>query len=175
MNLAVFPGTFDPITNGHIDIAQRAAQIFDQVVVAVYARPNKNIIFSTEQRTYIARESLRHIPNIRVDNFDILIVDYARKIGAKAMIKGLRVIADFEHEFQMSMMNRKLAPDIETMFLMTSQEYYYLSSSLVREVALLGGDVSGLVPPVVVEALRVRVDNLSDQERSSIKIVSLHE
>ncbi|MSP12673.1 MAG: pantetheine-phosphate adenylyltransferase [Chloroflexi bacterium] len=175
MNLAVFPGTFDPITNGHVDIAQRAARIFDEVIVAVYARPNKNIIFSTEQRTHIARESLSHIPNIRVDTFDSLIVDYARKIGAKTMIRGLRVIADFEHEFQMNLMNRNLAPDIETVFLMTSQEYYYLSSSLVREVALLGGDITGLVPPVVAAALQARVDNLSDQERSSIKIVSLHE
>lgn len=158
MTIAVFPATFDPITNGHVDIAERAARLFDLVIMAVFDHdpPIKEPLFSTEERVEMVRQAVAHIPNVEVDRYSGLTVEYARSRGAKVLIRGLRVVSDFEAEFKMAHMNRTLAPEIETVSLMASPEHAFLSSSLVREVALLGGDVSAMVPPAVAEALRAK-------------------
>lgn len=150
---AVFPGTFDPIHYGHIDIALRAARLFDEVVVAVYDKPLKELIFSPEERVAMVRKALAGHPNIHVTGYSGLTVDFCRKIGARVIVRGLRVFSDFEREFRMALTNHKLAPDIEVVALITSAKYMFLSSTTVREVAALGGDVSFMVPPFVAEAL----------------------
>jgi len=158
VTIAVFPATFDPITNGHVDIAERAARLFERVIMAVFDHnpPIKEPLFSTEERVDLVRQAVAHIPNVEVDRYSGLTVEYARSRGAKVLIRGLRVVSDFEAEFKMAHMNRTLAPEIETVSLMASPEHAFLSSSLVREVALLGGDVSAMVPPAVAEALRAK-------------------
>jgi pantetheine-phosphate adenylyltransferase len=151
---AIYPGSFDPVTNGHLDITLRAAQLFDRVIVAVYEHPSKRLLFSTEQRMKMIRESVRDWPNVSVDCYDSLTVEYARRVGAQVIIRGLRALTDFELELQMAHINHRLAPEIEVVCLMAAQHYSFLSSSIVKEIASLGADVSNLVPPHVAQALR---------------------
>ena len=153
---AVYPGSFDPITNGHIYIAERAAAIFDEVVVSVLVNERKSAAFSVSERCEMARESLSHVSNITVDSFNGLLVDYVKQQGASVIIRGLRAMSDFEYEFQMALMNRQLAPEIETFFIVTDPKYSYVSSSSVREVFHFGGTVRDVVPPVVFDKLRER-------------------
>ncbi len=153
MKLALTPGTFDPVTNGHLDVIARAAQLVDEVVVAVAASPKKKPLFGLEERTALAREATAHLPNVSVESFDGLLVDFARERGATVLVKGLRAITDFEYEFQMAALNYHLDSNLETAFIMSPPEYMYLSSSVVREIASLHGDVSDFVPPCVREAL----------------------
>ena len=156
MSLAVYPGTFDPITNGHVDILRRSLKIFDRVVVALADNVRKTPLFSLAERRSMITGALGGEPHLEVDAFQGLLADYCRKRGATVVIRGLRALADFEYEFQSAHMNRRLAPDVETMFLMTSEESFYVSSSLVKEVALMGGDVSRMVPPGVATALATK-------------------
>lgn len=154
MTLAITPGTFDPITFGHIDIIMRAATLMDEVIVAVAESTPKHTLFTIEERTQLAREATQHLANVTVESFDTLLVDYAQKRHANAVIKGLRAITDFEYEFQMNAMNQQLDVSLETVFIMSPPEFMYLSSSVVRELASLGGDVSKFVPACVDAALR---------------------
>jgi len=151
--IAVYPGTFDPITNGHVYILQGALKIFDRVIVAIAENVRKTPLFSLDERRRLIASAVDRDDRVQVDAFQGLLVDYVRSQGASAVIRGLRALADFEYEFQAAHMNRHLAPEVETVFLMTSQESFYVSSSLVKEVALMGGDVSRMVPPAVVVAL----------------------
>lgn len=153
MKRALTPGTFDPITSGHLDIITRAAQLFDEVIVCVAASAGKHPLFTLEERTQLAREVTSHLSNVRVEPFCGMLVDFARQMDAQVVIKGLRAITDFEYEFQMSALNEQLDSDVETMFIMSPPQYMYLSSSVVREIASLHGDVSKFVPPVVADAL----------------------
>jgi pantetheine-phosphate adenylyltransferase len=173
MTIAIYPATFDPITNGHIDIATRAASIFDHLVVAVYARPLKNLLFSTEERLIMTKEALKHLPNVTVESYDCLTVEFARMKGASVIVRGLRVLSDFEWEFQLALTNRKLAPGIDTVCLITSQEYSFLSSSVVKEVAMMGGCVDEMVPPHVKSALEKKFSEIG--ERGGIEIISLRD
>jgi len=150
---AVYPGTFDPPHNGHLDIVHRTASLFDEVVVAVFDRPNKNLLFDTAERVALLCEALGELPGVRVERYEGLTVEYARAQQAGAMVRGLRANPDFEFESQLALMNRHLHSDVETVFLMTALEYAHVSSSLVKEVARFGGDLSGLVPPHVAAAL----------------------
>jgi pantetheine-phosphate adenylyltransferase len=152
-HLAIYPGTFDPITNGHADILRRALKIFDRVVVALAENVRKEPLFSIAERRAMITDALGGDPRVEVDAFQGLLVDYVKRRQAGVVIRGLRALADFEYEFQFAHMNRHLAPDIETVFLMTSEESFYVSSSLVKEVALMGGDISRMVPSAVVSAL----------------------
>lgn len=154
MPLAVYPASFDPITLGHMDVAARAAAIFDTVVLAVYDRPLKNLLFSTAERVRLVRQAVADLPNVQVDTYNELTVEYARRIGAKAIIRGLRAVTDFENELKMAHINYRLYPQIDTVCLMASQEYSFLSSSAVKEIAELGGNVDFMVAPHVAEALR---------------------
>ena len=153
---AVYPGTFDPITNGHLDIIGRGVHLFDRVVVALLQNADKEPFLPLDERLAVVRSVVARFPNVEVDAFDGLLIDYARSRGARAIVRGLRALSDFEYEFQMALMNRRLGPDVETVFMMPSEAYSYVSSRLVKEVARLGGDVSGLVPPEVAERLRAR-------------------
>jgi pantetheine-phosphate adenylyltransferase len=175
MSTAVFPGTFDPITNGHIDIAQRAAALFDHLVVAVYAHPIKTLLFTPDERLKLAQEVFEDWPNVTVETYDGLTVDMARKKGARAIIRGLRVVGDFEFEFQMALMNRTLAPEVESVCLLTTKEYYFLSSSIVKEVAKLNGDISELVPSHVVTALDKKIRELGEEAGDRIKIITMRD
>jgi pantetheine-phosphate adenylyltransferase len=152
--IGVYPGTFDPITNGHWDIMQRAVRLFDKVIVALAVNINKRPLFSLSTRIRMIRDAVGRESRVEVDSFEGLLVDYARSRGARFLIRGLRAVADFEYEFQFAHMNRQLAPDIETIFLPTNEENFYVSSSLVREVAAMGGDVSRLVPKAVLPILK---------------------
>lgn len=152
--IALYPGTFDPITNGHIDLVQRAANLFDEVIVAIASSQKKQPRFTLEERIEMAEKVLADCPNVKVKGFNILLVDFAKQQNATILIRGLRAISDFEYEFQLASMNRNLAPDIESLFLMPADEYSFISSSLVKEVAVLGGDVSNFVHPLVGEALK---------------------
>lgn len=153
MKTVLYPGTFDPVTYGHLDVIERAAGLFDRVVVLVAKNSSKRPLFSDDERVAMIREAVRARRNVRVDLFDGLLVRYAKKTGAVAIIRGLRAVSDFEYEFQMALTNRKLAPGVTTVFLMPHEKYTYLNSSIVREVASLGGDVRGFVPPRVRAAL----------------------
>jgi len=153
----VYPGTFDPITNGHIDLVDRAARLFDKVIVAVAANPTKKPTFNLEERVSLAREVLSHLPNVEVTGFDTLLVEFVEQVGAEVILRGLRAVSDFEYEFQLAGMNRRLAPKVETMFLTPAEQYAFISSTLVREVAMLGGDVSPFVHEVVIAALRDKI------------------
>ncbi len=154
MITAIYPGSFDPITNGHIDIATRASKIFDKIVIAVFDTPDKRLTFSIEERVDLAERALAHLPNVEVKAYGALTVDFAKQINAKVMVRGLRMSADFEREFEMAMMNKKLYPGLELVCFMASQEYQFLSSSLMKEAASLGGNINSLVPQHVAEALR---------------------
>lgn len=153
---AIYPGTFDPITNAHLDLIQRGLELFDEVIVAIAPNPVKGPTFTTDERVYLVEETLRanKLDKARVESFEGLLVDYVEKKNCKIIIRGLRAVSDFEYEFQMALMNRKLAPDIETIFLMPSESYTFLSSHMVKEVCKLGGDVSELVPAIVNNAMR---------------------
>ena len=151
---ALYPGSFDPITNGHLDIVSRAAKLFDKVVFGIYEIPDKRLLFSTEERVALAQESCDHLANVEVVRFGGLTVNFARSCGARVIVRGLRMSADFEWEFDMAMMNRKLAPDLELICFMANLKYQFLSSSLLKEVATLGGNVSDLVPEPVAKALQ---------------------
>ena len=156
---AIYPGSCDPITNGHIYIAERAAKIFDEVIVSVLINERKNGAFTIEERCEMARKSLSHIKNIKVDSFNGLLIDYVRQKKAGVIIRGLRAMSDFEYEFQMALMNRQLAPEIETFFIVTDPKYSYVSSSSVREIFHFGGTVNGIVPDIVFEKLKERYQN----------------
>ena len=154
MRKVVYPGTFDPITNGHIDLVERACRLFDRVVVAIAASNRKNPLFSMEERVALAQETLGHLPNVEVVGFDILLVEFVRQQQAQAVVRGLRAVSDFEYEFQLANMNRALAPTMESLFLTPAEHLSYISSSIVREIAFLGGDVSQFVAKPVEAALR---------------------
>ena len=154
--VALYPGTFDPLTNGHLDIIQRSLSIFDKVLVAIAINVRKQPLFSTEERMQLIRDSVGPEPRLEIDSFEGLLVDYVRRRGVQVVLRGLRAIADFEYEFQLAHMNRRLAPGVETIFLPTTQENFYVSSSLVKEIASFGGDVSGVVPEPVYRALRAK-------------------
>ena len=160
---AVFPGTFDPIHYGHIDIACRAACLFDEVIIAVYDRPMKNLLFSPEERISLVRQTFEGDAKIHVTGYRGLTVEFCRTINAQVIVRGLRVFSDFEHEFRMALANHRLAPDIESVALITDEEHTFLSSSTVREIAMLNGNVSSMVPPFVDKALRAKVTTLGDQ------------
>jgi pantetheine-phosphate adenylyltransferase len=174
MTRAIYPATFDPITNGHIDIAARAAKLFDELIVGVYNRPMKSLLFSIEERLHMAREALIHLNNVQVKSYTGLTVDFAKEQGAGYIVRGLRALSDFEWELQLSLANHKLAPDVETVCLMASQEYSFLSSSILREIGMNGGDIEHMAPPAVVEALRRKA--LFDKDGNNpIKIVSVRD
>jgi pantetheine-phosphate adenylyltransferase, bacterial len=153
LKLAIYPGTFDPVTNGHLDVLERSLKIFDTVVLSVARDTGKQSLFSLEERARMLTEAVRDYPGARVVTFEGLLMNHAVSCGAAAIIRGLRAVSDFEYEFQMSMMNKNLNPDVETVFLMTSPENAFISSSMIRQVASLGGTISGLVPDLVEEAL----------------------
>jgi len=155
--VAVYPGSFDPITNGHLDLVQRCAPLVDRLVVAVLKNAHKNPLFSLEARVEMLREVVRPYSNVEVDAFDGLLVDYARDKQARVLVRGIRAISDYEYELQMALMNRRLAPEIETLFMMAGEAYSFISSKLVKEVIGLGGNISGLVPPSVEEKLKQRI------------------
>ena len=150
---AVYPGSFDPVTYGHLDIATRAAALFDKVIIGVYATPSKNVLFDSEDRIALFTRAVEGLPNVEVRGFEGLVVRFAQDMGANVIVRGLRSGSDFEYEFDMGIMNRKLAPEVDLVSFMTSQEHMFLSSSLIKEVAMLGGDITGMVPPYVAEAV----------------------
>ncbi len=159
--IAIYPGSFDPITNGHIDLVERTLRVFDRVIVAIATNPNKdNSLFSVEERLDMIRQVFQDLSGrVKADSFEGLLVDYAEKVGAHVIIRGLRAVSDFEYEFQMAMMNRELKPNIETLFMMTGESFFYISSRLVKEVVSLGGDVSGVVPKIVLKNLKEKFKN----------------
>lgn len=154
--IAIYPGSFDPLTNGHVDIIERGARIFDQIIVAILANVEKTPLFSEAERVALIQDVFKDRPNVQVDTFDGLLVDYAQRKNASVLVRGLRAISDFEYEFQMALMNRHLAPGIETVFMMPAEQYTYISSRLIKEVFMLNGQIDGLVPPIVEERLRAK-------------------
>lgn len=158
MRTAVYPGSFDPITNGHLDVIQRAAKLFDKVIVAVAKNESKNPFFSMTQRQELCAQAVAHLPNVTVDAFTGLLVEYVERVHGDAVVRGLRAVSDFEFEFQLALMNRKLNERVETIFMMPKDTYTFISSRLVKEIARLGGDVSSFVPKIVQEALANRLN-----------------
>ncbi len=156
---ALYPGTFDPPTNGHVDLIERGSKLFDHLTVAILVNPVKNPLFTVEERVEMLEEVTGPLGNVSVATFDGLMVAFAKKVGASAVLRGIRAISDYEHEFQMALMNRRLAPDVETVFLQPAGRYSFVSSRMVKEVFSFGGDISGLVPPNVVKKLRARIKN----------------
>ena len=154
--IAVYPGTFDPITNGHIDLVDRAAQLFDRLIIGVAESPAKRPALPLELRVELAREAVGHHPHVEVRGFDSLLAHFVSDVGADVLMRGLRAVSDFEYEFQLASMNRHLIPEVETLFLTPAEQYGFISSSLVREISRLGGDVSGFVPPAVADALQAQ-------------------
>jgi len=170
MTIAVYPGSFDPITNGHLDIAERAASLFGTVIIAVYDRPDKNLLFNVEERVALATDAVAGMPNVSVTAFSGLVVDFIRRMKSGVMIRGLRANSDFEREFEMALMNHKLAPDIELVCLMTSARYQFISSSVIKEVARLGGCLDGMVPQHVATALLTKyADYIRDVEKRAAR------
>jgi pantetheine-phosphate adenylyltransferase len=163
MKLAVYPGSFDPLTNGHVDIIERGTHLFDKIIVAILVNVEKSPLFSMEERVEIVREVFKGRPNVEVDTFDGLLVDYVTKREADVIVRGLRALSDFETEFQMALMNRRLGPHIETVFMMPAEQYTYISSRLIKEVFSLGGQVRGLVPEVVER-------RLSEKQRGNVHV-----
>ena len=156
---ALYPGTFDPPTNGHVDLIQRGSKLFEHLTVAILNNPVKNPLFAVGERIEMLKEATSALGNVSVTSFDGLMVEFARRLGATAVLRGIRAISDYEHEFQMALMNRRLAPEVETVFLQPAGRYSFVSSRMVKEVFSFGGDVSGLVPPNVLKRLRVRINN----------------
>jgi pantetheine-phosphate adenylyltransferase len=163
MKLAVYPGSFDPLTNGHVDIIERGTRLFDKIIVAILVNVEKSPLFSMEERVDIVREVFKGRPNVEVDTFDGLLVDYVAKRNADVIVRGLRALSDFETEFQMALMNRRLGPHIETVFMMPAEQYTYISSRLIKEVFSLGGQVRGLVPSIVES-------RLSDKQKGNVHV-----
>lgn len=157
MRMVIYPGSFDPITNGHLDLIQRATKLFDQVVVAIARNDSKRPLFSQSERVQMVRQAIHGLPNVEADNFDGLLIDYVEKRGAQAVMRGLRAVSDFEFEFQLALMNRKLNERIETIFMMPKDTYTFLSSRIIKEIASLGGDVSAFVPAHVRDALATKL------------------
>ena len=153
MVTALYPGSFDPVSLGHVDVASRAALLFDKVIIAVYSSPSKNLLFDADERVELFRDAIKHLPNVEIRKFEGLVVRFAQTVGAAVIVRGLRSGSDFEYEFDMAFMNRRLAPDVDLVTFMTSQDYMFVSSSLLKEVARLGGDVDGMVPPDVAQAV----------------------
>jgi len=164
-DLAIYPGTFDPLTLGHVDLIKRAARLFGRIIIAISAKPRKATLFTAEERLAMARQLCAQIPRMEADIFDGLLVEYIRRKGAHVIIRGLRAFSDFEYEFQMALTNRHMAPDIETLFMMTKESYSFLSSSVVREVAALGGDTSKFVPDFVQSELKKKIKRKSSEFR----------
>jgi pantetheine-phosphate adenylyltransferase len=160
-DIAVYPGSFDPITNGHLDLIQRSLKIFDHINMAVATNAFKKSLFTIEERVEMARESLKDYPNVSVSTFQGLLVKYAREQKARAILRGLRAVTDFEYEFQLAMMNRRLEPEIETVFLMTGLRWVFLSSSILKEAAVHGGDIEGMVPEIVFKKLKEKFELLN--------------
>lgn len=154
MTIAIYAGSFDPITHGHLDIIKRSSSIFDKLIVGVYDRPEKRLLFSTEERVQMVQQATVHLKNVKIQSYSGLTVDFAKKAGAQVMVRGLRMSSDFEREFEMAMMNKKLAPELELVCFMASLQYQFLSSSLLKEVAQLGGCLEAMVPDQVAKALR---------------------
>ena len=154
--IAIYPGSFDPLTNGHVDIIERGSRIFDQIVVAILGNVEKTPLFSEAERVAVLQHVFKHRDNVKVETFSGLLVDYAQLKQASVIVRGLRAVSDFEYEFQMALMNRHLAPGIETVFMMPAEQYTYISSRLIKEVFTLGGEITGLVPPIVEEKLRAK-------------------
>jgi len=154
--IAIYPGSFDPLTNGHVDIIERGARIFDSIIVAILANVEKTPLFSENERIAIIRDVFKNNPHVQVDTFNGLLVDYAQRKNANVIVRGLRAVSDFEYEFQMALMNRHLAPGLETVFMMPAEQYTYISSRLIKEVFTLGGEITALVPPIVEEQLRAK-------------------
>ncbi|HET9468440.1 MAG TPA: pantetheine-phosphate adenylyltransferase [Vicinamibacterales bacterium] len=163
MKLAVYPGSFDPLTNGHVDIIERGTHLFDKIIVAILVNVEKSPLFTMQERVDIVRDVFKGRPNVEVDTFDGLLVDYVAKRKADVIVRGLRALSDFETEFQMALMNRRLSPDIETVFMMPAEQYTYISSRLIKEVFSLGGQVSGLVPEIVESRLK-------DKQRGKVHV-----
>ncbi len=164
MRTAIYPGSFDPFTNGHLDVVQRASRLFDRVIVAVAMNAGKSPLFTLDERRAMVEQSIGHISNVEADAFDGLLVDYVHRCSAQAVLRGLRAISDFEFEFQMALMNRKLNEEFETIFMMPKDTYTFLSSRIVKEIARLGGNVSPFVPPHVQAALAARLATVKTQE-----------
>jgi pantetheine-phosphate adenylyltransferase len=171
---AIYPATFDPITNGHIDIAERAAKIFDELIVGVYDRPMKSLLLSIKDRLALTRQALKHLENVRVQSYSGLTVNFAREQGAGYIVRGLRALSDFEWELQLSLANYSLDPGIETICLMASQEHSFLSSSVLKEIALNGGSIEHLAPPCVVEVMS-KIEMFDEDGNSRVKIVSVRD
>jgi len=165
--IAIYPGSFDPITNGHLDLIERASKLFDRLIVSILCNDEKEPLFSVEERVEMLREVLRGFPNVEVDHFDGLLVDYAAKRGATVLLRGIRAISDYEKELQMALMNRRLRPDIETLFLMAGEAHSFISSRIVKEVFRLGGKVAGLVPPSVEARLHRRLHAVTMGDHNS--------
>lgn len=159
MKIAVYPGSFDPLTYGHLDVAERASKITDTLIIGVAENPMKQPIFTVEERMEMMQQATRHLKNVRVDKLEGLLIDYARKVGAQAVVRGLRAVSDFEYEFQMAMINRKLEDRIETLFLVTSENYSYLSSTMIREIAALDGDITPFVPEEIARRVKEKMQN----------------
>lgn len=174
MAVAIYPGSFDPVTSGHLDVIERAAHLFDEVIVAVAPNLQKQNLFTNDERLEMLRQVCADFPNISVDSFSGLLVNYAGARGARCIIKGLRAVSDFEYELQMAQLNRRLAPDIHTVFLMTTTEHSFLSSSIVKEIARLGGDIRGLVPPAVEPYLESRFGPIAAQKDSDARMEPNH-
>ena len=165
MTNAIYPGSFDPVTNGHLDIANRAAALFDKLIIGVYDRPSKHLMFSTAERVDLVKKAVAHLSNVRVTSYNELTVDFACKMKAKVIVRGLRMSSDFEREFEMALMNKQLNREIELVCLMTSLEYQFLSSSLLKEACELGGDITGLVPRHVAAALKKKFQQARKQAK----------
>ena len=157
--IAVYPGSFDPVTYGHIDIVQRGRKLFDKIIVAILNNPAKNSLFPVQERLEMLQESMSEIPGLTFDSFDGLLVDYVKRQGAQAILRGMRAVSDFEHEFQLALMNRKLNREVETVFLMTGMRWFFTSSSIIKEAASFGGDISDMVPPNVLHRVRAKYKN----------------
>ena len=154
--IAIYPGSFDPVTNGHVDIAQRGLRLFDKIIVAILSNPGKDFLFTVEERIEMLESSFEEYPNIEVGTFDGLLVDYAAKKDSIAILRGMRAVSDFEYEFQLALMNRKLNREVQTVFLMTSLRWIFTSSSIIKEAAKFGGDIKDMVPPIVNEKLKAK-------------------
>ncbi len=157
MTIAIYPGSFDPITNGHLDIASRAAKLFEKLIIGVYDNPGKDVLFTTEERVELVRQAIANLPNVEVESYSGLTTDFAKKVKAQTMVRGLRISADFQREFDMAMMNKRLFPELELVCLMSTLGYQFLSSGLLKEAASLGGNIDEFVPNHVAEALKKKI------------------